>query len=140
MYESPVWEHLREAKLIYKRNASVCRWGVATIALVPQESSWNSNRTLEPSVSLGLQRGSSSLVLSGSTEGQVTPGVVTTVTTPPAEHTDRAHTHLCRAAEPAELQDLHQETSSPIMSWVLKRQLLEVDVWTSSVLESLRTS
>lgn len=95
MYESPVWEHSREAKLIYKRNASVCRCGVATIALVPQESSWNSNRTLEPSVSLGLQRGSSSLVLSGSTEGQVTPGVVTTVTTPPAEHTDRAHTHTC---------------------------------------------
>lgn len=120
----------------------MCRCCVATIALVPQESSWNSNRTLEPSVSLGLQRGSSSLVLSGSTEGQVTPGVVTTVTTPPAEHTDRTHTHthLCRAAEPAELQDLHQETSSPIMSWVLKRQLLEVDVWTSSVLESLRTS
>lgn len=93
MYVSPLWEHLCEAKLSYKRNASVCRCCVATIALVPQESSWNSNRTLEPSVSLGLQRGSSSLVLAGSTDGQVTPGVVTTVTTPAAEHTDRTHTH-----------------------------------------------
>lgn len=65
---------------------------VDTIDLVPQEFSWNSNRTLEPSVSLGLQLGSSSLVLSGSTEGQVTPGVVTTVTTPPAEHTDHTQT------------------------------------------------
>lgn len=114
------------------------RWN-GTIALVPQESSLNSNRALEPSVSLGLQLGSSSLVLSGSTVGQVTLGVVTTVTTPSEEHTDHrhTHTHLCRVVG---LTDLKQETSSPVMSWVLKRQRLEVDAWTSRVFESLRTS
>ena len=59
-----------------------------TMALVPQEFSWNSNRTLEPSVCLGPQVGSSRVVFSGCTVGQVEVGVVTTVMVPSAEQTD----------------------------------------------------
>lgn len=59
-----------------------------TMDLVPQESSLNSNRTLDPSVSFGPQVGSNSVVLSGWTVGQVEAGVVTTVMTPSAEQTD----------------------------------------------------
>lgn len=59
-----------------------------TMALVPQESSLNSNRTLDPSVSLGPQVGSNRVVLSGCTVGQVEAEVVTTVMTPSAEQTD----------------------------------------------------
>lgn len=58
------------------------------MALVPQESSLNSNRTLDASVSLGPQVGSSRVVLSGCTVGQVEAGVVTTVMVPSAEQTD----------------------------------------------------
>lgn len=59
-----------------------------TMDLVPQESSLNSNRTLDPSVSLGPQVGSNRVVLSGCTVGQVEAGVVTTVMAPSAEQTD----------------------------------------------------
>ena len=58
-----------------------------TLALVPQEFTLNSNRTLDPSVCLERQVGSSRLVLSGRTVGQVDAGVVTTVTVPSAEQT-----------------------------------------------------
>lgn len=59
-----------------------------TMALVPQESSLNSNRTLYPSVCLGPHVGSSRVVLSGCTVGQVEAGVVTTIMVPSAEQTD----------------------------------------------------
>lgn len=58
------------------------------MALVPQESNLNSNRTRDPSTCLGLQLGSSRLVLSGCTVGQVEVGVVTTVMVPSAEQTE----------------------------------------------------
>lgn len=56
--------------------------------LVPQESTLNSNMTLDPSVCLGPQVGSKRLVLSGCTEGQVEDRVVTTVMVPSVEQTE----------------------------------------------------
>lgn len=56
--------------------------------LVPQESTLNSNTTLDPSVCLGPQAGSKRLVLSGCTEGQVEDRVVTTVMVPSVEQTE----------------------------------------------------
>lgn len=55
--------------------------------LVPQESTLNSNMTLDPSVCLGLQVGSKRLVLSDCTEGQVEDRVVTIVMVPSVEQT-----------------------------------------------------
>lgn len=61
---------------------------IRTMALVPHESGLNSNRTLAPSVCLGPQVGSSRVVPSGCSVGQVEVGVVTTVMVPSAEQTD----------------------------------------------------
>lgn len=58
------------------------------MALVPQESTRNSNRTLDPSLCLGPQVGSRRVVLSGCTVGQVVARVVTTVMVPSVEQTD----------------------------------------------------
>lgn len=104
--------------------------------LVPQESILNSNMTLEPSVCLGPQEGSKRVVLSGWTEGQVEERVVTTVMVPSVEQTET------RGSTPAgpDLRKLQRWTELPIMSWVLKRQRLDMDVWTSRLLKSLRKS
>lgn len=59
------------------------------MALVPQESTRNSNRTLDPSLCLGPQVGSRRVVLSGCTVGQVVARVVTTVMVPSVEQTNR---------------------------------------------------
>lgn len=67
------------------------------MALVPQELSLNSNRTLDPSACLGLQVGSSRVVLSGCTVGQVAAGDVTTVMVPSAEQTDTRREMLGRS-------------------------------------------
>lgn len=67
-------------------HAAVCAC-CFTIALVPQESSLNSNRTLVGSVCLGPQVGSRRVVPSGCTVGQVEVTVVTTVMTPSEEQT-----------------------------------------------------
>lgn len=59
-----------------------------TIFLVPQESTLNSNKTLEPSVCLGTHAGSKRVVLSGFTEGQVEDRAATTVMVPSVEQTE----------------------------------------------------
>lgn len=114
------------------------------MALVPHESSLNSNRTLAPSVCLGPQVGSSRVVPSGCSVGQVEVGVVTTVMVPSAEQTDTTDRHVRvvsdSGGQPIIVNVRAVEARLPIMSCVLKRQRLEVDVWTSRVLESLRTS
>lgn len=64
---------------------------IRTLALVPQESNLNSNRTLELSICLGPQAGSKRVVLSECTVGQVEARVVTTVMVPSVEQTDTTH-------------------------------------------------
>lgn len=63
------------------------------MALVPQESTMNSNKTLAPSVCFGLQFRSSRLVLSGFTIGHVEVGVATTVMVPSGEQTETKGRH-----------------------------------------------
>lgn len=73
--------------------------------LVPQVSTLNSNRTLDPSVCLGPQAGSRRLVLSGWTEGQVEDRVVTTVILPSVEQTEpRGSTSAQKVRGAEELQ------------------------------------
>lgn len=106
--------------------------------LVPQESTLNSNKTLDPSVCLGTQAGSKRVVLSGFTEGQVEDRAATTVMVPSVEQTEtRGSTTAISDPKKHKASD---EKSLPIMSWVLKRHRLDVDVWTSRLLESLRSS
>lgn len=87
MYDSPTC-YTSSVTELYDTSTFVSSVFIRTMALVPQESSLNSNRTLDPSVSLGPQVGSSRVVLSGCTVGQVEARVVTTVMVPSAEQTD----------------------------------------------------
>lgn len=109
-----------------------------TMFLVPQESTLNSNKTVDPSVCLGTQAGSKRVVLSGCTEGQVEDRAATTVMVPSVEQTE---TRGSTAAiyDQRKQKSYKDEQNLPIMSWVLKRQRLDVDVWTSRLLESLRS-
>lgn len=66
------------------------------MVLVPQESTLTSNRTLDPSVSFGPHVGSSRVILSGCTAGQVEVRVVTTVIVPSAEQTEIAQSGTVR--------------------------------------------
>lgn len=59
-----------------------------TMFLVPQESTLNSNKTVDPSVCLGPHAGSNRLVLSDRTEGKVEDRVATTVMVPSVEQTE----------------------------------------------------
>lgn len=74
------------------------------MALVPQESTLNSNKTLEPSACLGPQVGSSRLILSGCTVGQVEVRVVTTAIVPSAEQTDGTEGQRSQGGDQSGLQ------------------------------------
>lgn len=109
------------------------------MCLVPQESTLNSNKTLDPSVCLGTQAGSKRVVLSGLTEGQVEERAATTVMVPSVEQTETRGS-TAAISDPRKDKSYSDEQNLPIISWVLKRQRLDVDVWTSRLLESLRSS
>lgn len=62
--------------------------------------------------------------------------VATTVMVPSVEQTETTGS-ISTVCDPRKHK---AEQNIPIMSWVLKRQRLDVDVWTSKLLESLRRS
>lgn len=73
--------------------------------MVLQESTLDSNRTLDPSVCLGPQVGFSGVVLSGCTLGQVEVSVVTMVMVLSAEETETTKGLVLYLTYEGELED-----------------------------------